>query len=276
MRRFVLENVWWITSSISLILLVCNTFSLAEVKVDTTTLVLLIILLISPFASNLKKIKFGDFEAEISSMEVQKVKEEAGVTLSEKDEDETMNLSELDKIISNIKILVKQDAVIALAKLRIELEMSIVRLCKIVMIKQPSGKRAFTLSMMIRELTLREVLPKDISAPLNQVIYLCNRAIHGEDIRQQDAETVVDIGVSSLSKISSLIQDLVVKPHETLEINHTELEGYLTAKYRVTTVIPYANAPVKQVRHLTQDELSELIEGYGDYAECIVDIQIEK
>ncbi|SEJ95991.1 hypothetical protein SAMN05660742_12916 [Propionispira arboris] len=274
MRRFVLENVWWITSSISLILLVCNTFSLAEVKVDTTTLVLLIILLISPFASNLKKIKFGDFEAEISPMEVQKVKEEAGVTLSEKDE--AMNLPELDKIISNIKILVKQDAVIALAKLRIELEMSIARLCKLVMIKQSSGKRAFTLSMMIRELTLREVLPKDISAPLNQVIYLCNRAIHGEDIRQQDAETVVDIGVSSLSKISSLIQDLVVKPHETLEINHNELEGYLTAKYRVTTVIPYADAPVKQVRHLTQDELSELIEGYGDYAECIVDIQIEK
>lgn len=274
MRRFVLENVWWITSSISLILLVCNTFSLAEVKVDTTTLVLLIILLISPFASNLKKIKFGDFEAEITPNEVRKVKEEAEVTLSEKDE--AMNLPELDKIISNIKILVKQDAVIALAKLRIELEMSIARLCKLVMIKQPSGKRAFTLSMMIRELTLREVLPKDISAPLNQVIYLCNRAIHGEDIRQQDAETVVDIGVSSLSKISSLIQDLVVKPHETLEINHTELEGYLTAKYRVTTVIPYANAPVKQVRHLTQDELSELIEGYGDYAECIVDIQIEK
>lgn len=271
MRKLALENVWWVTFLIALILLLCNTFSWGNVKVDITSLVLLAILLISPFASSLKKIKFGDFEAEINHQEVQKVKEEIEAQLPDSDE-QKVQAPELLQAIDNIKTLVSTDHVIALAKLRIELEKIITRLFKMVG-GQEQGDKQYSLVAMVRQLTLREVLPNDMSAPLQQVIFLCNRAVHGDDIRKQDADTVVDLGISLLKFFGSFIQDFIIKPQETMQVSGEEVTRFEKAKYRVTTIIPYSENPVRNIRYLNQEGLDEFLEGYGEHGEFVVEIK---
>lgn len=83
MKKFIINNLWWVVFIIAAILLIAHIFSFKTIKVDNTTITLLILILISPFISAIKKIKFGDFEAEISSKEVQKVKEGVDAKLSE-------------------------------------------------------------------------------------------------------------------------------------------------------------------------------------------------
>ena len=57
-------------------MLVAHTFSFDRVKVDNTSIILLLVILVSPFISAITRIKYGDFEAEIDPKEVQKIKNE--------------------------------------------------------------------------------------------------------------------------------------------------------------------------------------------------------
>lgn len=46
----------------------------------------------------------------------------------------------------------------------------------------------------------------------------------------------------------------------------------MKAKYRVTTLVPLVNNPVKNVYVVDQEELDEFLEGYNEYAEFIIEI----
>ncbi|KNZ69842.1 hypothetical protein Tfer_1452 [Thermincola ferriacetica] len=100
------------------------------------------------------------------------------------------------------------------------------------------------------------------SQPITEVIYLCNRAVHGQEVRIQDAKSIVDIGISLLSYLNGFIHDYTIKPSEVLEISQQELTNYKNAKYRVVSIIPYVERPVKNVRIVTQEGLDQLLEGY--------------
>jgi hypothetical protein len=118
-KRFLVINLWWITLSVALLLLVSHTISFNPVKVDHVSVILLLVIFLSPFLSAIKKIKIGDFEAEIDPSEVRKIREEVSkVATSNK----TDQLPEIETTISNIKRLLESDPVLALAKLRLELE----------------------------------------------------------------------------------------------------------------------------------------------------------
>jgi len=56
-----------IVGIIGFLLLVLHTSSLFDITVDTTSVLLLTILIILPFVPNLKKVRWGEFEAEILS-----------------------------------------------------------------------------------------------------------------------------------------------------------------------------------------------------------------
>ena len=62
---FFINNSWWLVSLITFVLLIIHTFSISDIKIDNITLALLLLLLISPFISQIKKIKWGELEAEI-------------------------------------------------------------------------------------------------------------------------------------------------------------------------------------------------------------------
>src|SRR5437762_10796566 len=76
MKRFIVNHVWWITLLLGLGMLAAHTFSFDRVKVDNTSIILLVVILLSPFISAITRIKYGDFEAEIDPKEVQKIKNE--------------------------------------------------------------------------------------------------------------------------------------------------------------------------------------------------------
>jgi hypothetical protein len=46
----------------------------------------------------------------------------------------------------------------------------------------------------------------------------------------------------------------------------------MNARYQVTTIVPLVDQPRKEVRVVDQEGLDELLEGYHEYAEFIVDV----
>lgn len=278
MKKFIFNNLWWVTFLIALALLVVHSFGLKPIKVDNTSIILLILILISPFVSAIKKIKFGDFEAEIDSQEVKKLKEDVERKIAENVDREEEKTNPITYEITNkIYNLVENDPVLALAKLRIEIEKVISRLHNRVGPKQVSlypTKRFVPLGKMLNDLSKTEFLPKNISNNLNEIIHICNRAVHGEEIKQSDAKAVVETGVSLLDLIYSFSLEILGDTLETTEIDKEMLENYQTAKYRLTTIIPYTESPVENVRILDQEGLDEFLQGYEEFAEFVVDLRI--
>ena len=60
---------------------------------------------------------------------------------------------------------------------------------------------------LVYKLDKAGILSSDISTPTREVIAICNRAIHGEDIRQQDVKSVIDVGVKLLREIAWQVKD---------------------------------------------------------------------
>lgn len=76
LKRFIIKNIWMIVLFISIIFLVIHTFNLFSLNVNSTSIVLLILILISPFITSIKKLKY-----EINSEEIQIVIEQYMVNI---------------------------------------------------------------------------------------------------------------------------------------------------------------------------------------------------
>jgi len=270
MKRFIVNYVWWITLLLGLGMLLAHTFSFNVVKVDNTSIILLLVIFLSPFISAITKIKYGDFEAEINPKEVQKIKNE--LSAQAMNANEPAQNSEIEETINSISTLVESDPILALAKLRIELEKALNRLFRMTH-KEDKLKRVASPMQLIHKLSSEEILPKDIARTTREVISICNRAIHGEDIRKQDAESVVESGASLLIKLQFYASNYVLEPIETAPIDKTTLDEYWDAQYRVTSIVPLVDTPYKSVRILDQEGLDELLEGYNEYGEFIVEVK---
>lgn len=270
MKRFIVNHVWWITLLLGLGMLLAHTFSFNVVKVDNTSIILLLVIFLSPFISAITKIKYGDFEAEIDPKEVQKIKNE--VSAQAVNANERAQNSEIEETINSISALVESDPILALAKLRIELEKALNRLFRMTH-KEDKSKRVVSPMQLIHRLSSEEILPKDIARTTREVMSICNRAIHGEDIRKQDAESVVESGASLLIKLQFYASNYVLEPIETAPIDKTTLDEYWDAQYRVTSIVPLVDTPYKSVRILDQEGLDELLDGYNEYGEFIIEVK---
>ena len=271
MKKIIFHNLWWLALVIALGMLLGHMFSLDVVKIDNTSIILLVIVLLCPFISAIKKIKIGDFEAEIDPKEVEKIKEEISNKLPEPGAD-NKSTPEMIDVISSINSLVIMDPVIALAKLRIEIEKV---LNKIVRLSSKGVKQDKNISIgkMVHDLTATEVLPLGISGSIQEVVSICNRAVHGEDIRDSDAKSIVEVGTFLLERLYWHAQAYGTEPISTDTINRDDLDEYLHAKYQVITIVPYVKNPVRNVRLLDQEGLDEFMDGYNEYAEFIVEVK---
>lgn len=271
MKRFLINNLWWVTFILAVILLASHSLSLDKLKVDNTTIVLLLVLLVSPFVSAIKKIKFGEFEAEIDPKEVRRVKEEVEARIAEEEIREPP--SPAIRVTEAIAALAEHDPVLALAKLRIEIEKVVSRLYeRIAQRKDP--KRPPSLGRMILDLARNDFLSPDIGHPLREVVSICNRAVHGEEIRSEDVESIIDTGKYLLEMLHGQAKSLALGDElESRIIDPSVVEEHRHARYRLTTLIPYAeDTPVQNVRILDQDGLDAFFEGYEEFAEFIIDL----
>ena len=96
-----------------------------------------------------------------------------------------------------------------------------------------------------------------------------------KEIKKDDAEIILESGYNLLWQLSSVTGDdeYLLDPLESEVISHDILENYTNSQYQVTTITPLIKDPIKSIRILNQDELDDLLEGYYEYAEFIVDIR---
>lgn len=271
MRKFLIRHIWWMTLIISLAMLVGHTFSVNAITIDSTSIILLAIIAFSPLISTIRKIKIGDVEAEINSEEVERVKEKVETEVKQSvNENGDPDRPEFHK---EILKLAETDSVLSLAKIRIEIERSISRLSRIanIMSDIPINR---SLGQQIIVLSKKEIVPKGLAESTLDVIRICNRAIHGEDIKPKDAIDIVIAGLSILADLNDIVGELSLKPKEEKIISREEVEMYRDAKYKITSVIPLVENPKFNVRILDQEGLDELLEGYNEYAEFIVGIEM--
>jgi len=252
-------------------LLIVHTLGLSAITVDTTSLVLLGIILLCPWLAALKRIKIGEFEAEIDSAEVKRLTTDVNKALPELEGGTAVPPRERP-IIDAARQLAVTDPVLSLAKLRIELERILRRLHGSVS-QTPSPKNP-SLSWIIRDLTAREMVPSELAASIRDVLSICNRAIHGEEIRPQDAVSVVDSVGELLDALDTLAREYAAThPLKREDISLSDVEGYQHSRYRLTTIIPYVENPQKLTYVLTHDELEEFFDGYEEFAEFVVSIE---
>ena len=64
-----------------------------------------------------------------------------------------------------------------------------------------------------------------------------------------------------------------LKPIESRVIGNDEVEMFRSSKFRVATIIPLAENPKMNVYIFDQEELTNFLEGYGEYAEFIISVE---
>lgn len=279
MRDKILRNLWWATFSVAVILLVAHSFRF-PLEIDNTSIFLLIVMLLSPFVSTVRKLKFGDFEAEIDPKEVTRVREDAERGLAQ-NPTPPESAPEISRTVAEIRKMVHTDQVLALAKLRIEIEKVLRRTAEALEMRggdlvsaMSSAQRVPSIGALLHRLAAQEVIPQEIATPLRDVIALCNRAIHGEVVKDSDAIAIVETGTGLLESLyweaSEVLQGRIL---EEKIVSSDEVEHFQCLRYRLTTVIPLLHEPKMVVREVTKDQLDDYLEGYYEYAEFVVRLE---
>ena len=273
MKAFFIKHSWMMTIIIALFLLIAHLFSWKNIVVDNTTIILLIIIFLSPLATDIRKIKFGDFEAEIDSKEIKQIQED--ILLHTDIPEDYQNLPRIEKTINQINKLFENDHIIALAKLRIEIEKISNDIHNIIFKDKNNNNRPLSIIQLLTEIHKADVISLNIFRSTKEVISVCNKAVHGIEIKKDDAEIILESGYNLLWQLASVTGDdeYLLDPLETEIITHDIVENYEESQYQVTTITPLVNNPIKSIRILDQYELDDLLEGYHEYAEFIVDIR---
>jgi hypothetical protein len=271
---FVSKHLWWLVLAFAVVLLVLHSSKSTAITVDNTSIILLLLILLSPFGAAIKKIKFGGLEAEIDPNEVNKVANEAEQSLGKAITAQVRGGEIRPQAVEAMKRFVETDPVIALAKLRIELETRLRKLHeRAVPVSRPHARPGSLLQIM-KDLQAAEVLPSEMSTAIRDTVSICNRAIHGEDIRDIDAHRMIDVGAGLLEELDLLAVEVAATHPTTQEvISASELDHAQEVRYRVTTIVPLVKEPKRNVYEMTQAEMDEFFDGYTQFAEFVVRIE---
>lgn len=252
---------------ITFILLIMNLFSIGNLTINNNTLILLIILIIISLLPNIKKIKFGDFEAERFSNDVEQFDIQAEKVKKDKDElsDDSNEIIPKTKIEEDINQLLGTNHIMALVKLRMELERVVTKVYKAYV----RSLNEVSLMKKINTLEQKEIIDNEISSLLFDVIKICNQAVHAQEVSKDEAETIVDHGLWLLKQLSSIS---FLNPENVKIITDEECIKFTEQKYKVTTVIPYVTDPKMNTYIMTQKDLDDFLDGYSEYAEFLVEI----
>ena len=200
---------------IVLSLLVVHTFSINSLKVDNISIILLIILILIPFITAIKKFKWGDFEAEIETKEVKEIKKSVDKVISKPKESKENVLAsktisnhtreEVSELFDYLIELSDIDPVLAMAKLRVEMEKLIRR---VYLFHEGDEKRMHRIGYMTKYLIAKEDFKSQEFESAQMIINVSNRVIHGEKIESSDAKIVIMSAAKLLGYITGYTKGL--------------------------------------------------------------------
>lgn len=272
-RRLMVAHLWWLVLLAALAMLVCHSLGVRQIAVDNTSLILLTVMLLSPFVASIRKVKIGEFEAEIQPDEVSRVARQAEKSLPIKPAGDAP-LRETDDAATAIRSLVETDPVVALAKLRIEIEARLRRIENRIDPAAAKRNRPTPLASIIRKLASQEVFEADLGESIRDVVSICNRAIHGEDIRNVDARQIIDTGTELLEVLDLAVRQYASNnPVEVEVITPQERDKLSTSIYRLTTIVPLVENPKRHLYQMTQEELNDYFDGYSEFAEFVIGLE---
>ena len=237
--------------------------------VDGTTLALLGLIAITPLLEYVRKIKLGDFEAEIEPREVATVRQKAADALPPQEAPTPKTKSFEEEVI----IQIKSDPRLGLAKIRIELE-QVLRAIHAKISPNDQHERRIRVRQILERIQKTELLSAEIANAVIEVSNLANRAVHGETIRQKDAEEVARLGIRLIEMLRQKYLMQSLEPASINLITAKDMEVWTTKKYRVTSIIPRSSDKSEMnVRFLDQNGLDDLLDGYSEYTEFLVGVE---
>ncbi len=130
------------------------------------------------------------------------------------------------------------------------------------------------MASIIRKLASQEVFEADLGESIRNVVSICNRAIHGEDIRDVDARKIIDTGAELLEVLDLAVRHYASNnPIEIETIVPQERDKLSTSTYRLTTIVPLVENPERHVYQMTQEELDDYFDGYSEFGEFVVGLE---
>ena len=222
----------------------------------------MVLVLLTPFALHIKKIKWGDFEAELER-DIKKLEEKV-----EKVKPDQETLKRTDSLANEMYELVEKDSVLAFAKLRIEIEVRLKRLFTF-----SEKKPSYGIRTMVQTLTTTGVIDNQVRNMILDITSILNRVVHGEVPTEAKIDTVLNIGVQVINELDSVFFEKTIKPTSEKVLSKKELKDYMDSVYEVTSVVPLVEKPYMSKRILNQEQLDLFLDGYDEYAEFLVEIK---
>ena len=102
----------------------------------------------------------------------------------------------------SIENLIGSDNSLALAKLRMELEQELRHIAY--NSQTDISSRSLGVTKIAQELVSREILPATWLRALQEITYVCNRAVHGTEVPDDIAGSVVRVGSQLLEELRSV------------------------------------------------------------------------
>jgi hypothetical protein len=173
---------------LAIALLVAHSLGWSAVHIDGVSIALLVVIAGIPLSGRLRRLKWGEFEAEIGPRTVSRLRATTDELPASSPADDPGPLG--------VPELIRRDPALGLAKLRLDLEAELRKIVGEI----PSG-RPSTVGVLAREARRRGLLPEPVLSALNEVVDVANRAIHGAYVSQDTAATIADSGLRLLATL---------------------------------------------------------------------------
>ena len=251
-------------------LLVLHTFFGDEVRVDNTTVLLLVVIVLVPYLPWITRIKFGDFEAEIGREEIKEIEKNLKASGSQ-----PSTRPPADEELETVREISHSDSPVAFLKIRIAIEK---RLRMLTDIYDPDRKdRTYQgVNAMVANLVRKEVIDRQLAEALRSVTAVVNRAVHGENIQSDNVDEIIDLSFRAIYSLDGLVIERALNTMKTKIIEQEAVEAKRNAEYEVETIAPYVQNPEKRTYAMNQAELAAFLEGYDEYAEFLVSLKESK
>jgi hypothetical protein len=235
-------------------------------KIDNTTILLALLIILLPYIPLLSKIKFGDFEAEIGHKEVERLGEKV------QDIQTSPEASLPGKKVQELEELAESDPTLALAKARIEIEKRLRSLEDIHLLGPRNKSMHRGLRQIVYDLQKQQVLNPSLASILHDIIVVANQAVHGATIERHNAIKLAQYASRVLMELDSIVSERALLAENEV-ITQKAVDSYQKAKYVLKTVVPLTDKPEMKTYRLNQDELDAFLQSYDEYAEFIVSLE---